>query len=232
MSMETYCRRHGIEHYVQRQPILRIRPAQSHRSEAALKLGYLPIAEKFAALDWLDRYDMVAVMDADFWAAPHAPDLFDFANANAHLGAVVERELPLSDRYAAKLDRYERQMFGPLHGVGLPFFNGGLLVFNRSIRRFIPEPPMEFVRRPELARFIDGVGAWRYSTDQVLWNWFARSTSGLVLQHLDPRLNWLYGMIQPGRERDGWLHHFLLSEHIKGDDPILLIKEPSRRLRV
>ena len=46
-SAAEYCTKYGIDHVVQTEPILKIRPVNSHRSEQAVeRLGYLPIYEK------------------------------------------------------------------------------------------------------------------------------------------------------------------------------------------
>jgi hypothetical protein len=228
--MAAYADRIGVDYHCQRHAILRIAPKNSRRSASALKLGYLPILEKTSALDYLDRYDSVAVIDADVWVSPIAPSIFDQCQW-AHMNAVFERHLPLNRAYQKKLDSYERNMFGPLDGVGLPFFNGGVMVFHQNIREFIPESAAEFLQREELQRFIDGVGQWRYSTDQVLWNWVAGAT-GMDVAGLAPRFNWLYGMVEKGWESHGWFHHFLLSSHLTGDDPETMIREGNARPRV
>jgi len=46
-SAKNYCERHGLDHVVLREPVLRIRPKASKRSRGAVeRLGYLPIFEK------------------------------------------------------------------------------------------------------------------------------------------------------------------------------------------
>ena len=57
---------------------------------------------------------------------------------------------------------------------GFEYFNMGLMVINSEI--FKPylkgQSPREFLNRTEFQRFVDGVGAWKWSTDQTLLNYF------------------------------------------------------------
>src|SRR5688572_15324879 len=76
-SVKEYCKRHGFEHILQTEPLLRIRPKRSRRSENALRLGYLPIFEKEAAFLHLGRYERVAIIDADIFARSGSPPIFE-----------------------------------------------------------------------------------------------------------------------------------------------------------
>jgi hypothetical protein len=51
--------------------------------------GYLPIYEKENAFDYLDDYDQIAIIDADIYIRPDAPNIFeDFGTEQALWGCV------------------------------------------------------------------------------------------------------------------------------------------------
>jgi len=80
-SVATYCEEHGIDHVIQREPILRIKPdvfATNRSKESYGKHGgFLPIYEKENAFAYFDRYDQIAIVDGDIWIRPNSPNLFD-----------------------------------------------------------------------------------------------------------------------------------------------------------
>lgn len=230
-SMARYCARHGFTHEVQREPILRIRPKASQRSEGALRLGYLPNCEKMAGLSLFDQFEQIAIVDSDVWATADAPSIFDGVPPSCDLAAVTERALPISPIYARKLDRYERMQFAPLDGVGLPFLQCGVIVYNRSFTRFMPGGPKGWYEQLELERFVNGEGPWRWQTEQVTLSWFCRA-KGVDVAALDPRFNWLFGAILTAHRLEGWFHHMFLSEHLTGTDPEQMVKMGTGRPRL
>ncbi len=58
--------------------------------------GYLPIYEKENAFSYLKSYDQVAIVDADVWIRPGAPNIFDDLEPQYDFGGVVEREMPIT----------------------------------------------------------------------------------------------------------------------------------------
>lgn len=230
-SMASYCQRHGIEHRVAREPLLRIRPVKSARSENALRMGYLPNLEKLAGLDLLGSYDRVAIVDSDVWARPDAPDIFAAVPLECDLAGCPERSMPITAAYARKLDWYERGQFGPLKGVGLPFLQFGVIVYNASFRRFLPDGARAMITQPSLERFINGEGSWRWQTEQTTMNWFVRA-SGAAIAALPPWFNGLYGALQPGEIERCHFVHFFLSDHLKGSDPEEMLRMGNARPRV
>src|SRR6185503_17630890 len=96
-SVRSYCKKHGISHYLQTEPKLRIAPKKSARSENALRLGYLPIFEKEAAFEYLGQYERVAILDADVFVRDSAPDIF--RDVQSDFAGVVERDMPLLPDY-------------------------------------------------------------------------------------------------------------------------------------
>ena len=226
-SMVTYCRRHGIDHRLQAQPILRIVPRDSHRSEGALRMGYLPNLEKLCGLALLGDYDQVALIDADVWAMPDAPDIFEAVTPAADYAAVIERDLPIIPAYARKLDAYARGQYGD---PGFPFFNCGVEVFNASIvRHFHGQSVLEFLGRPEFADFINGKGNYRWATEQTLMNVWVRSC-GASLQRLAPKWNMLFGAV-PSVTGAAFVH-FFLSAHLSCNDPEEMLRTGRGRARV
>lgn len=143
-SVSTYCKKYGIDHFVQKQPILRIKPDIffSNRSkESYLKYGgYLPIYEKENAFSYLDNYDQVAIVDADIYIRETSPNVFDDLTDDYAFGAVCEREMPITKQYADKIINYSAMQYSSLHkpknldfkpnNLGYEFFNMGMIVLN------------------------------------------------------------------------------------------------------
>ena len=251
-SVTAYCDRHEITHIVQTLPTLRIQPDPdtSGRSDGASRLGYLPIFEKENALALLEgaalnylygtraysnpfRYDQVAVIDADVWIRPGAPNIFDQLEPDDDFAAVVERDMPLTDKYFNKIRSYSHAQYDRLKDVdwdwdedGAEFCNMGVMVMQKSLLRFLRgETPAEFLARPEFKRFVDGVGDWKWSTDQVLLNWWLRK-EGAKVRFLDWRWNALYSALTPGHVEQAHFVHFFLRDHMpnKGEDVAELVK--------
>ena len=80
-SVKNYCKEHGIGHVVQRTPALFIKPNvfRTNRSRESYEKygGYLPIYEKENAFAYFKDYDQIAIIDADVYIRPVAPDCFD-----------------------------------------------------------------------------------------------------------------------------------------------------------
>lgn len=226
-SVERYCSRYGIQHIIQREPVLCITPVQNHRSDGALRLGYLPIFEKENALSLLTDYDAVLILDSDIYIRPDAPNIFDLP-ATAPFAGVIERDMPLLPRHQAKMRKYSEAQYGPLRGEadflwnerGAAFFNMGMMLLRASVQPWLgSDTPLEFVRRPEFERFVNGEGAWRWSTDQTLLNFWLRH-SKIPVQCLDYRWNALYGAVDPAAMHSAYFLHFFLADHHVGDRDI------------
>jgi len=225
-TVAEYCRRHSIDYKVQREPILRIRPnpeTNGRSRNAVERLGYLPIFEKENALALLgEEYDQVAIVDSDIWIRDNAPNVFEHLPIDADFGGVVERHLPITRQYARKLDGYSQAQYGDPQ---FPFMNMGLMVMNASLRQYCPESPAEFLARPEFQKFVDGRGAYKWSTDQTLLNTWIRSCGANVFE-----MNWhwnaLYGALEDGAIDKAHFVHFFLKDHLRSQDPeeLLTIK--------
>jgi len=66
-SVFEYAQRIGADYKSINEPVLRIVPKKSQRSENALRLGYLPIFEKKAAFAYFGEYAQIAIIDADVY---------------------------------------------------------------------------------------------------------------------------------------------------------------------
>ena len=198
-SVERYCGRLGINHIVQREPILKIRPVNSCRSENALRLGYLPIFEKEQAFAYLDRYEQIAIIDADVYIRSEAPNLFAELQGATFAG-VLERDMPLTQAYVDKIQKYSKAQHRPLKDVdwlwnerGSAFYNMGVMLFSNKLLDYLGgDTPRQFIRRPEFERFVNGEGHWKWSTDQTLLNYWIKK-SGMPTRDLDWKWNALYG---------------------------------------
>ena len=109
-SVKAYCEKYGIDHEVQKTPILMIKPDvfQTNRSKESYEKygGYLPIYEKENAFAYLKNYDQVAIIDADIWIRPDAPNIFEDLEEEYAFGGVVERTMPLNSAYKNKIYNY------------------------------------------------------------------------------------------------------------------------------
>jgi hypothetical protein len=187
-SVEYYCKLHNIEHIVQRDPILRIKPDpfNMNRSKESYEKhgGFLPIYEKENAFGYLDDYDQIAIVDADIFIRDDAPNIFDEFDVDKAFGAVVEREMPITPEYKKKIIQYSAMQYNRLNGkidfkhneLGFEFFNMGMILLNsKKFKPFLKgQSPREFIERAEFKDFVDGVGAWKWSTDQTLLNYFIK----------------------------------------------------------
>lgn len=187
-SVAQYCKKYGIDHRVQYEPILKIRPDifATNRSDESYKKhgGFLPIYEKENAFDLLDSYDQIAIVDADIFVRPNAGNIFeDFGTGHA-MGACVEREMPITQAYKRKIIQYSAMQYTPLqkkidlknNALGFEFFNMGMILLNsQKFKPFLKgQTAKQFIERGEFKDFVDGVGAWKWSTDQTLLNYFIK----------------------------------------------------------
>lgn len=201
-SVAEYCKRHGITHIVQKTPILFIRPDpfMSNRSaECQSRPLPLPIFEKENAFTYLKSFDQVAIIDSDIWIRPDAPNIFDDFGTEHDFGGVVERDMPITDQYAGKIQNYSRMQYSSIRNVdwkwndrGGEFMNMGVMLMNNSIEKYLNgETPKQFLSRPRFKPFIDGVGNWKWSTDQTLLNTWIREEK-MKIKNMDWKWNGLF----------------------------------------
>ena len=228
-SIEAYCERHGFEHRVLTEPVLRIVPLKSQRSEGALRMGYLPIFEKFNAWALLHDFDEIAVIDADVYAKPDAPSIFDVVPSPFPFAAAIEREMPLTEAYAKRIAAYAQGQYGtPWH----PFRNMGVTVLRPELLRWLDgQTPEEFIRREEFEPFVNGEGAYRWATEQTLTNtWLERER--IPVFSLPWQFNCMYGAVIPEAYDQAHLIHFFNSDKLSSDDPEEMLRTKAGRARV
>jgi hypothetical protein len=227
-SVANYCKKYDIDHIVLTQPKLRIKPDiftsnRSEEEESYMKhLGYLPIYEKENAFEYLNYYDQIAIIDADIYIRPDAPNIFEDFGTEQAFGAVCEREMGIQDWYKDKIINYSRMQYNPLHSnklnfqpnsLGFEFFNMGLILLNSEL--FKPylkgQSPHDFLMRMEFKDFIDGQGAWKWSTDQTLLNYFLKKYN-IPTKHMDGKWNGLYSAVN--NLKDCHFVHFFLKDKL------------------
>lgn len=225
-SVRDYCGRHGIDYHCQTEAILRIKPDVfvTNRSPESYEKhgGFLPIYEKENAFDWFTKgYDQIAIVDADIYIRPDAPNIFDDLDHSFDFGAVVERDMPISGQYAHKISNYSHMQYNQLKDVswdwkdwGAKFYNMGLMVMNRSITDYLHgESAQQFIRRAEFKRFVDGLGPWKWSTDQTLLNWWVKKEN-MRVKDMDWRWNALYSAVKDEYIPEAHFVHFFLKDKL------------------
>ena len=226
-SVKAYCEQHGIDYHCQSDPILRIKPDVfvTNRSKESYEKhgGYLPIYEKENAFDWFQKgYDQIAIVDADIYIRPSAPDIFNDLGSDYDFGAVVERDMPITGKYMLKIKNYSNMQYNPLHDVkwdwqdwgGAKFYNMGLMVMNKSITKYFNgQTARQFIERPEFKDFVDGKGNWKWSTDQTLLNYWVKK-SGMKVLDMDWKWNALYMGVRDEMIPEARFIHFFLKDKL------------------
>lgn len=225
-SVADYCKEHDIEHVVQRQPILRVKPDvfATNRSKESYEKhgGFLPIFEKENAFKYLWSHDQVAIIDADIWIRPDSPNIFDKVPMEYDFGGVVEREMPCTPQYYQKITNYSRMQYGNLKQLdwkwnehGGEFFNMGMMVCNKSMAYFLKGTPSAaaFLQQAKYKDFIDGIGNWKWSTDQTLLNYWVKEEK-MKVKHLTFHWNGLFSAIPEERIRQANFVHFFLKDKL------------------
>ena len=228
-SVKKYCQRYNIDYIVQKEPILKIQPDVSvmNRSlQSFQRLGYLPIYEKENAFSYLDQYDAIAIIDADIYIRDTAPNIFDELGSYTFAG-VIEREMPITPKYAAKIKSYSQGQYGSLKDVdwkwndrGGEFMNMGMMLFSKKLKDYLQgNTPYEFITRPEFKRFVDGLGNWKWSTDQTLLNYWIKKEK-MEVKALSWKWNALYTAIENNQIKNAHFIHFFLKDHLpeKGEN--------------
>ena len=202
-SVKKYCEKYNLDHIVQMHPRLMIKPDvfSTNRSKESYEKygGYLPIYEKENAFEHFKEYDQIAIIDADIYIRDSAPNIFDDLGEEYDFGGVVERDMPLTEAYKRKILNYSRMQYGSLRldwdwreDTGGEFMNMGMMLMNRSFTKYLKgQTPKEFLMRSEFKPFIDGMGPWKWSTDQTLLNYWIKKEK-MKVKKLDWKWNGLY----------------------------------------
>ena len=221
-SVREYCSRYGITHIVQHTPKMWIKPdpfTTNRSKEAVSRVGCLPIFEKENAFDYLDDFDMIAIIDADVYVRPDADNIFlEPMQKNCAIAVASERDMNIKPWYAEKIKNYSHMQYGLLHSnkvnflpnhLGFEFFNMGVMLINsKNFKPFLQgQTGKQFIQRDEFKRFVDGEGAWKWSTDQTLLNYFLKKYK-VPTKKLRSKFNGLFTAVNDIEDCD-FVHFFL-----------------------
>jgi hypothetical protein len=237
-SVKAYAEAHGIDYKKQTTMKLCINPDPftGNRSKNSCRLGGLPVFEKENAFAYLKDYDAVAIIDSDVYIRPDTKlNIFDEVDPEQYdFGGVVERDMPITNKYREKIINYSRMQYSSLRMVdwkwtmsGAEFMNMGIMVMNKSFMKYLDgQTPKEFICRDEFKDFVDGIGAWKWSTDQTLLNYFIKREKIRVKQ-LGFEWNALFSAVKHDRIKEAHFIHFFLKDHLpnKGEDVKSLMKQ-------
>jgi len=220
-----------VDYIVQTIPKMMIKPdvfATNRSKESYEKYGgFLPIYEKENAFDYWDKYDQICIIDADIWVRPGSPNIFDEMDHETEFAGVVERSAPILPWYQEKLKGYTRMQYSTLNDVdwkwnnsGGHFYNMGMMLMNRQLVNYLPmksdgkrQSGKEFIERAEFKRFVDGLGAWKWSTDQTLLNWWVKKEN-MIQKELHWKWNALFTAIPNDRIKEAYFVHFFLKDKL------------------
>jgi len=235
-SVEIYANKYSIDYIKQTKAKLWIRPdpfTSNRSAECQARPLPLPIFEKENAFEYLDQYDQIAIIDSDIWIRDTAPNIFEQIEPETDFAAVVERDMPITEKYQQKILGYSTMQYRDLHkkGVdfmpnhrGYEFMNMGLMVMNKSISKYLKgQTPKQFLERPEFKPFVDGIGPWKWATDQTLLNWWIRKEKMNI-----QRLHWKWNGLYTANRKIQHCHfvHFFLKDHLpeKGENVRMLME--------
>lgn len=237
-SVAQYCNRMGFTHYVLREPLMRIRPDMNRTGrskEAVEKLGYLPIYEKENAFSKLTEYDNVAIIDADVYIKSSVTEDIFGQLGDAEFSAMIEASGPITKEHKIKLLRYGEMQYGKIKsavswsGGIAQFMNMGVMVMsnkNNMVKRGRLLPPSDFIHRPEFKDFVDGIGSYKWSTDQTLLNYWLYYDK-IHTSNLDWKWNALYTAVDNEAIRNAYAIHFFLKDKLlhKGENIEEILKK-------
>jgi hypothetical protein len=201
-------------------------PFTTNRSKESYEKygGFLPIYEKENAFTYLKSYDQVSIIDADVWIRPECNEsIFEATGTDVDFGGVLERDMPITPQYDRKIANYSRMQYGmnPInklfdwnHKAGADFYNMGIMVLNKSIEKYLNgETPKQFLSRPRFKPFVDGMGAWKWSTDQTLLNVWVKEEK-MKVKNLPFKWNGLYTGIEMKKIKECNFVHFFLKDKL------------------
>jgi hypothetical protein len=145
----------------------------------------------------------------------------DSFGGTAEFAGVVERMAPILPWYKQKLAGYTRMQYSQLSDVdwewnsdGALFYNMGLMLMDKSILKYLKgQTGKEFIQRSEFKNFIDGLGAWKWSTDQTLLNYWVKKEK-MVQTYLNWKWNALYTAIPIEKVKEAYFVHFFLKDKL------------------
>ena len=128
----------------------------------------------------------------------------------------------VSKKYKSKIRKYSKSAFEQLTDVdwkwnelGAEFYNMGLMVINS--KGFLPylkgQTPKQFLDREEFKDLVDGVGYKKWSTDQMLLNWWVKKEQ-MKVKNMDWRYNSLYTEVEKHKQKESYFVHFFLRDKL------------------
>lgn len=229
-SAKGYADLIGADHLVQRQPKLRIVPdvfrtQREGKCGGWKNLGYLPIFEKENAFDLFDDYDQILILDADIYVRPDASNIFEQLGEEYAFGGVAEMDMPINIQHMAKIKQYSHMQYQTVAApnpqwryttdLGFEFYNMGLMLMNtKQLKPYLRgQSPREFLERAEFKDMLDGVGYYKWSTDQTLLNYWLRKER-IPCKNLDWKYNGLYSSLIKGKVSECEFVHFYLKDKL------------------
>ncbi len=108
------------------------------------------------------------------------------------------------------------------------FENDNLLNFSeKSFAKHLKgQTPKQFITRPEFKDFVDGMGFYKWSTDQMLLNWFVKKEN-VKCKNMNWKWNALYTAVDKNRMNESHFIHFFLRDKLpaKGENIEELLKK-------
>ena len=97
------------------------------------------------------------------------------------------------------------------HPNGGEFFNSGMIVYNckNMLSKLGTTTPREFMERADFQDFINGIGPFRWQTDQIMLNYWMKKDK-LEVQHIDWRYNALFSALKKGKINEAYFVHFFM----------------------
>ena len=96
----------------------------------------------------------------------------------------------------------------------------GMMLMSKNIAKYLRgQTPREFLMRAKFKGFIDGLGAWKWSTDQTLLNTWVREEK-MKQKHLHWKWNGLFNAIPHEKMQQAHFLHFFHKDLIpnEGED--------------
>ena len=88
------------------------------------------------------------------------------------------------------------------------------MIMNKSFAKYLKgQTPKEFISRPEFKDFVDGVGFYKWSTDQMLLNWWVKKEQ-MEVKNMDWRWNALYTAVDKHKQKESYFVHFFLRDKL------------------
>jgi len=229
-SAKEYADKVDADYHLLTQPKLRIVPdvfrtEREGKTGGWKQLGYLPIFEKQNVFEFFDEYDQILYLDCDIYVRPSASNIFDELEPEYAFGAVAECDMPINAQHAVKIKDYSYMQYNRVANQltgwrfeswgGFEFFNMGMMLMNtKKLKQYLKgQTPRQFIERPEFQDMVDGVGYYKWSTDQTLMNYWLKKEK-IPVKNLDWKYNGLFGSLWGDNIKECEFVHFYLKDKL------------------